>query len=100
MTKRYILKGKIPVPCEDLMEWAKRLEGADRKVKLTKTRDIQISTVFLGLDHQFGDGPPLLFETMVFGGQLDGEMNRYSTWDDAVKGHKEMVRRAKGRKEA
>lgn len=25
-----------------------------------------VSTVLLGLDHQYGDGPPLIFETMVF----------------------------------
>lgn len=25
-----------------------------------------VSTVFLGIDHSFGFGPPLLFETMVF----------------------------------
>jgi hypothetical protein len=37
--------------------------------------NIGISTVFLGLDHRhFGDGPPLLFETMVFGGSRDGTM--------------------------
>lgn len=52
-----------------------------------------VSTVFLGLDHQYGDGPPLLFETMVFGGPLDHEMNRYSTWNEAEKGHQEMVER-------
>lgn len=28
--------------------------------------DYWVSTVFLGLDHSYGTGPPLLFETMVF----------------------------------
>ena len=49
--------------------------------------------VFLGLDHSFGSGPPLLFETMVFGGPLDEEMDRYTTWDEAEAGHKAMVKR-------
>jgi hypothetical protein len=36
---------------------------------------------------------PLLFETMVFGGPLDGEQTRYSTWDEAKSGHDAMVTR-------
>lgn len=96
MGGEYILEGKIPVPCEDIFKWGKSLEG-NRRVRFTKTRGIQVSTVFLGLDHQFGDGPPLLFETMVFGGALNQEMNRYSTWDEAVNGHKAMVKRIKGK---
>jgi hypothetical protein len=27
-----------------------------------------VSTIFLALDHRYGDGPPILWETMVFGG--------------------------------
>jgi hypothetical protein len=27
---------------------------------------IWVSTVWLGINHSFGDGPPLIFETMVF----------------------------------
>jgi len=51
-----------------------------------------VSTVFIGLDHRFfGDGPPLLFESMVFGGPLDGEQFRYPTWDAAAAGHALLV---------
>ena len=52
---------------------------------------MRVSTVFLGLDHQHFDGPPLLFETMVFVGEHGDEMERYSTWDEAVAGHDAMV---------
>jgi hypothetical protein len=62
-----------------------------------------VSTVFLGLDHNFsGKGPPILFETLVFGGPMDGDGQRYSSWDDAVIGHKRFVakvRKAVGQKE-
>jgi hypothetical protein len=52
--------------------------------------------VFLGLDHRFGgSGPPLLFETMIFGGPLDEEMWRYSSWDAAEAGHAAAVRKAR-----
>ena len=44
-----------------------------------------------------GEGPPILFETLVFGGPLDGEMDRYSSWDDAQVGHEMMVKRARAR---
>lgn len=50
--------------------------------------DIHISTVFLGLNHQYGEGKPLLFETMVFGlNDGDDMQDRYSTWNEAVDGH-------------
>jgi hypothetical protein len=54
--------------------------------------EVRVSTVFLGIDHAW-EGPPLLFETMVFGGPLDEEMERYSTWEEAERGHAVMARR-------
>ena len=53
--------------------------------------DIAISTVWLGLDHNWGDGPPLIFETLIFGGTLDGAMWRYPTEQAALEGHAEAV---------
>lgn len=58
--------------------------------------EYEVSTVFLGLDHSFGLGPRLLFETMVFPkhGQSGHEwMDRYPTWDAAAKGHADVVAR-------
>lgn len=52
---------------------------------------ITVSTVFLGLDHSFGEGPPVLFETMVFGGKHNEEQWRYCTWDQAEVGHRQVV---------
>jgi hypothetical protein len=57
--------------------------------------DVRISTVWLGLDHGWGGGPPLIFETMVFGGPMSGEMDRYSTEAQAVEGHARMVEAAR-----
>lgn len=88
----YILDGKEPVKVSDIFAWASQFETTDRKVKHTVlSGDIAVSTVFLGLDHQFGDGPPLLFETMVFSGEHDQDQWRYSTWDEAVAGHDAAV---------
>jgi len=51
---------------------------------------VVVSTVFLGLDHSVR-GPPQLFESMVFGGPLDGTQHRYSTWEEAERGHKHLL---------
>lgn len=88
MNGQYILNGKTPVECNDLMEWARQMEGKNRVVDQFQFGDVKVSTVFLGLDHSFGDGEPLLFETMIFGGEHDQYQDRYSTWDEAVEGHK------------
>lgn len=89
---RYILDGTTPVPCDDLMKWATWFEKAERKVARTVVGDTEVSTVFLGLDYSFGDPQgPLLFETLAFGGEGDGECERYSTWEAAVAGHARMV---------
>lgn len=93
MNGRYILKDKIPVLVDDLIEWAKAFEKMNRQVAKDAIGDVSVSTVFLALDHQFGKGKPILFETMVFGGELDGEQDRYHTWEEAEEGHKNMVKR-------
>jgi hypothetical protein len=80
-----------PLPEEDR---GSRFGECDRRVALTQLPGASVSTVFLEIDHNFSpEGPPILFETMVFGGPLDGEQERYVTWDEAVEGHKAMVKR-------
>lgn len=90
---RYILDGRTPQPAESLEAWARWFENAERHVADLRDGDIRVSTVFLGLDHNWGSGPPLLFETMVFGGPLDGEQDRCSTWEHAERMHREMAER-------
>ena len=93
----YKLNGHEVLPCVDVIEWGIWFEHADRVVAHTKSYMGNVSTVFLGIDHRFtGDGPPILFETMVFGGECDGETWRYSTWDEAVAGHAQALAAVKG----
>ncbi len=87
MTDKYILDGHTPFPCDDLYKWGQWMDTADRRVKLDKIGDITVSTVFLGLYYSFGQGEPLLFETMIFGGEHDDYQERYSTWEEAEAGH-------------
>ena len=58
---------------------------------------VRVCTVFLGIDVAFGDGEPILFETMVLGGAHDRELYRYCTWQEAEDGHTGVVERCKVR---
>lgn len=100
--KFYILKGHKAVVVNEVKEWERWFETADRTVGLTILEFYMISTVFIGIDFNlFDQETPLIFETMVFpmrGGIRmfnDVDCKRYSTWDEAVKGHEKMVRKYK-----
>lgn len=88
MSVYYILKDRKPVPVESLEEWAKSYDITDRHVARDKIGDVEISTVFMGVNHRIhGDGPPLVFETMIFGGAHDWHKTRASTWEEAEQQH-------------
>jgi len=61
---------------------------------------VEVSTVFTAHNHSFSFwadkaryfAHPLTFETMVFGGRLDQLTRRYETWEDAMAGHRRIVR--------
>lgn len=52
---------------------------------------VTVSTVWMGIDHGFADGRPVIFESMIFGGDHDQEQMRYCTEEEAIKGHAEAV---------
>ncbi len=105
----YILDNRKAIPC-DLLVWAKMFESQycsvaktdikrsklkvwlNKWLKIKKYEPCLVSTIFLGLNHNWGPGSPLIFETMVFGGKHDQEMDRYSTWEEAEEGHKKMCK--------
>lgn len=81
---------------DDVMEWGKWFENDDNRRVASSDFDggIHVSTVCLGLDHQWGIGPPLIYETMIFAKglqDLDQQMWRYSTWAEAETGHAAAV---------
>ncbi len=92
----YILVKHKPVGVYNVVEWGKWFETNNRTVKRTNIGDIEISTVFIGIDHSFGFvKKPLLFETKIFGGDLDGYQDRYATWIGAEYGHDRAVKLVK-----
>jgi hypothetical protein len=92
MMEKYILKGREIVRVYDLLEWAKWYDEApERQIADTTDGNVRVSTIFLGFDHNWGSyGPPLFFETMVFGGEYNLAQSRWSTYDEAEAGHKKM----------
>ena len=97
MNEYYVEDGNGGVTMVGRERWVEWL-GAhveERRVGNTTVGEVEVSTMFFGLDYDWGEGPPRLYETMVFGGELDGEMARYSTRAEAVVGHERMVERVK-----
>lgn len=75
--------------------------GDARRVALTRLGMWEVSTVFLVLDHAMGmgEGPPVLWETMLFchddnsgvRDMADLDCRRYTSREGAERGHEEMV---------
>jgi hypothetical protein len=86
-------------------QWCEFFASPERLIKQETVGDFWVSTVFLGIDHNFsGDGPPVLFETIVFGEPEEQDllgrkqqvrpslqMDRYCTLDEAEAGHEQVV---------
>lgn len=84
-------------------EWG-RLHSDPEYVRVgsTDVGPYWVSTVWLGLDHNWTmEGPPVIFETMVFSkdqrddpndrGLCEFDVVRYSTLSEATEGHQAMV---------
>ncbi len=88
----YILKDNIAVPEPDIIAWEKWIyHENDGKNFIVKKEilleDIEVSTIFLEISID-GRG---LFETMIFGSELNGYCRRYNTYEEALKGHEEAI---------
>lgn len=113
----YLLDGDnnaIQWPDQKLLQWAGHFEALTREgrtiVKQEAIGNDWLSTVFLGLDHnhfraELPMHKPHIFETMAFRG-LEGYdpgyrsedrlgedfyCQRWSTWDQALKGHEKIA---------
>lgn len=106
MSEFYILsEDKQLVPC-DINTWGKwRSENINNRVVehtyvdgIFYGKDSQgalISTVFTGIDHSFGEGPPQVFETMILdsaGGDDFEYQTRCSTYAEALEMHKAALK--------
>lgn len=81
----------------DVTEWARWFEDEDARI-IARNHiwdDMLVSTIFLGIDHGFGRGDEVLYETMIFdqgaGRSRELYQKRYSTREEAIKGHREAI---------
>lgn len=93
MSYKYILNEKNePIPCINRSYWDAYMISVRRHVANDYINNYRISTIFLGYDHRFVDnGPPLLWETIIFKDGDPEERWRYSTYDDAKSGHEKAL---------
>ena len=93
MSMMYILDDNgNPVPENDFVTWSDKFDISNRIIARDEVNDVLISTVFSGVDHSYVSGSdPVLFETIIFGGEYDGYQARYTTRENALKGHAEAV---------
>lgn len=93
-TAHYFSRAGEPI---SFRQWSERRRDEEHlRVAVTEVGDVMISTVWIGmrgLSHP--DGPPLIFETIVFGGPLNLELDRYPTEVQAIAGHDQMVARVR-----
>lgn len=85
----YVLRGRTPEPVRFEL-WC-LLHGLNNKVvKQDNITGAFVSTVFLGINHAHDEGPPLLFETMIFwNDERDNNyQTRCSTWKQAEVHHR------------
>lgn len=74
------------------------LHGVEDYIRIASTElaDCWVSTVWIGLDYGWGRTPrPITFETLIFGGPLDGSGERYASPEAAAHGHRVWVRVAR-----
>lgn len=83
-----------PVSHEEYERWLKHKErvGVTWRILQSRVAGLFVSTVFLGLDHGMGQGPPVLWETMIFG-NLHGDefQERYTSHTEAVRRHLQIL---------
>ena len=98
MGKWYILDNNhkpIHKPVLEAVKWMEdnpnRKRVAYDELKDLNGDDVRVSTVFLGLDHAWNSKTPVLWETMIFGAEHDQYQMRYTSYKDALEGHKKAL---------
>lgn len=75
-------------------EFRKLKKSPNRRVAHDQIGEADVYTSFLAIDHSFHQGlnrAPILYETMIFGGDHDGFQNRYAYRYQAEEGHQKII---------
>jgi hypothetical protein len=99
MGRYYILRDDEVIEEHDHTVWSEWFENRYREVADIDRTDTTHSTVrtrFLAVNLTLAhDQPPLLFETSVEGGWLDGQGEKFSTVEQARAGHQSWVEKVR-----
>ena len=99
MGRYYILRDGEVIEEPDYTKWSAWFDSAFKDVELiaeSRLGGSTVSTRFLALSMTLAkDSPPMVFETMVNGGWLDSERERFSSLLEATAGHESWVQRVK-----
>jgi hypothetical protein len=99
MGRYYILRDGEVIEEPDYTKWSAWFDSAFKDVELiaeSRLGGSTVSTRFLALSMTLAkDSPPMVFETMVNGGWLDNERERFSSLLEATAGHESWVQRVK-----
>ncbi len=80
-----------PVPCS-AEEWEKHNADMSRRIGHDVIARVMISTIFMGINTQADeDGPPLLYETLIFDPATGRREESYATATQAREGHRRWV---------
>ena len=76
---------------DDWFRWFSNMDN--RRVALTfvGNGDVMVSTVFGGIDRNYGRELPLFFETRILGGNYDGMEWLSSSWEAAENCHAQAI---------
>jgi hypothetical protein len=79
---------------DDIVEWERRYGLDERVIARDVIGKVLITTQFLGLEiGENRQGKPLLFESLVMKGPLDGTKQHYANYADAMVGHGALLLR-------
>jgi hypothetical protein len=93
MSDFYILDDDHNLIPADVLTWGRWFENAaNRIVAQTQVGSLFVSTVCLGIDHNFMRvGPAQVFETMIFADGDGSDCWRCATWQEAEAQHARTV---------
>lgn len=94
-TPQYVIVKGQPIHEPDLYKWSDWYQRNHRRHRIGDTRigDQRISTRNMGLDLAWGrSNPPVLWETMIFGGPHDMAQWRYTSRQAAIETHTRIVK--------
>lgn len=88
----YILKGKAPVPCDDIVVWQQFMDDvAGRTLGSDQAGKFGILTTFVGVNLG-SEIMPKFFRTVISGDNGDNDPWLTETWEEAIVTHRTVVR--------